>query len=178
VADVPILETPRLTLRGHVATDFAESAAMWADPVVTRHIGGRAFTNEESWARLLRYPGLWSILGYGYWVVRERASGAFVGEVGFADFHRAIEPSLGAMPEGGWVLVPGAHGKGYATEALRAALAWLEGARGPERTCCLIAPENASSLRVAHKCGYAEAARTTYKESPAVILHRGSASPR
>ncbi len=40
-AEVPILETERLRLRGHRRDDFAASAAMWADPIVTRYIGGK-----------------------------------------------------------------------------------------------------------------------------------------
>ena len=40
--EVPILETERLRLRGHRVDDFAASAAMWADPIVTRYIGGKA----------------------------------------------------------------------------------------------------------------------------------------
>ena len=50
------------------------------------HIGGKPFTREESWARLLRYGGLWSLLGYGYWAVRDKESGRFAGELGFAGF--------------------------------------------------------------------------------------------
>ena len=59
---------------------------MWADPQVTRFIGGKTLTEEESWTKFLRYAGLWPFLGFGYWVVEEKASLAFVGEIGFADF--------------------------------------------------------------------------------------------
>ena len=90
--DVPVLETERLRLRGHRLDDFAASSAMWADEVVTRYIGGRPFTEEEVWARLLRYVGHWALVGYGYWVLEEKATGAFVGEMGFGDFKRDIQP--------------------------------------------------------------------------------------
>jgi RimJ/RimL family protein N-acetyltransferase len=62
-------------------------------------------------------------LSYGYWAVEEKTSGRYVGELGFADFKRDIVPSIEGMPELGWALVPQFHGKGYATEALRAAVA-------------------------------------------------------
>src|SRR6266852_5354978 len=101
---VPAVDTERLTLRGHRLEDFGECAAMWADPEVTRHIGGRPFSAEEVWTKLLRYVGHWSLMGFGYWVIREKASGRFVGEVGFADFKRDIEPSLVSAPEIGWAL--------------------------------------------------------------------------
>ena len=37
----------------------------------------------------------------------------------------------------------------------------------------MIAPDNAPSLRVARKCGYAEYARTTYKGEPTMLFERG-----
>ena len=145
---------------------------MWGDAAVTRYIGGRPFTREEVWARLLRYVGHWALLGYGFWAVEEKATGSFVGEVGFADFKREIEPTIGDTPEAGWVLDPRMHGKGYATEALRAALTWADGRFESGRTVCIIHPENAVSLRVAAKCGYREFCRTTYKGQPAVLFGR------
>src|SRR6266702_2744519 len=139
---VPELETDRLILRPHVREDFDESYALWSDETVTRFIGGKPFSREEVWSRLLRY---------GYWVIREKNSGRFVGEIGFADYQRDIEPPLGA-PEIGWALMPSMHGIGYATEAVRGALTWAD-AKWPERgTVCIIAPDNVASRRVAAKC--------------------------
>lgn len=169
---VPVLQTERLVLRGHTPADFDESAAVWADPLVTRHIGGRPSTREEAWARVLRYAGLWALLGYGYWTVRERESGRFAGEVGFADFRREVTPSLEGAPEAGWVLAPWAHGRGFATEAVRAALAWADTHLAAPRTVCMIAPENAASLHVAEKCGYRELARGSYKGEETIICER------
>ncbi|MBN9663635.1 MAG: GNAT family N-acetyltransferase [Acidobacteria bacterium] len=169
---IPVLETDRLRLRGHRTEDFPASAAMWADAVVTRYIGGQPFAEEECWARFLRYAGLWHHLGFGYWVVEDRASRQFLGEVGLADFHRAIEPSIQGMPELGWVLSPHAQGRGVATEAVRAALGWCDAVLGAPRTVCLIHPENAASLRVAWKCGFHECCRTSYKGHPTVLLDR------
>jgi RimJ/RimL family protein N-acetyltransferase len=169
---VPTIESERLTLRGHVVDDFDDSAAMWAEPEVTRHIGGRPFTREESWSRLLRYVGHWSALGFGYWVVSEKLSGRFVGEVGFSDFKRELVPSFGGAPEIGWVLSTSAHGRGFATEAARAAVAWGETHFGSARTVCLINPENLASIRVAAKCGYKEFARASYKGGPTILFER------
>jgi RimJ/RimL family protein N-acetyltransferase len=176
----PEIDTERLTLRAHALSDFDESAAMWGDPLVTRHIGGRPFTAEEVWGRLLRYAGLWALLGYGYWVVRERATGRFVGEVGLADFRRDITPSLGGAPEAGWVLAPSAHGHGFATEAVSAVLAWgdeqlAKPGQGRPRMVCLIDPGNAASLRVAEKCGFRELARGEYRGEGTLILERPGA---
>ena len=85
ISTVPLLETERLRLRGHRLEDLSDSAAMWADPRVTQYIRPRPFTAEESWARLLRYIGHWALLGFGYWVIEEKATGKFIGECGFAN---------------------------------------------------------------------------------------------
>ena len=168
---VPVLETERLRLRGHALGDFEALAEMWADPIVVRHISGKPSTREESWARLLRYPGMWALLGYGFWLIEEKESGRFVGEGGFADFKRAIEPVFDA-PEQGWALAPWAHGQGFASEALSAMLTWGEAHFSRRDFICMIAPENAPSIRLAERHGYREAARSTYKGDPTILFRR------
>ena len=168
----PILTTERLVLRGHRSADLAVSAAMWADAAVVRHISGQPSSLAESWARLLRYGGLWSLLGFGYWLVEERGTGAFVGEVGFADFRRELEPGFGDAPEAGWVLSRPAQGRGFAREAMATALRWADAHLLSGRTVCMIAPENAPSLHLAQACGYVEYARSTYHGEPTLLLER------
>jgi RimJ/RimL family protein N-acetyltransferase len=170
----PVLETERLRLRPYRADDLPEYAAMWADPLVTRHIGGTPLSMESAWWKILRHAGHWALLGFGYWVVEERASERLVGEVGFVDFKRDITPSLAGTPEIGWALVPRAHGAGFATEAARAAIAWGDARFSGAPTVCLIAPENAASIRVAAKCGYREHVTTTYAGAPMVVFRRGA----
>lgn len=175
--EVPVIETERLRLRGHRPEDFAESAAMWADPVVTRYIGGKPLTEEDVWARLLRYVGHWAWMGFGYWVVEEKASGDFAGEVGLSDWKREIVPSLKGVPEVGWVLATRAHGKGYAREAVRAVIAWGDANVSTAnavlgRMVCIIHPEHVRSIRVAEKCGFQQVQRTTYQGEPTILFSR------
>ncbi len=176
------ITTERLTLRPHGPEDFDDMCAMWSDPAVTRHIGGRAFSREEVWARLLRYAGIWSLFGYGMWAVRDRASGDFVGDVGFLNLRRTVVPPFGDRPELGFVLARDAHGQGYATEAARAALewgdrAWGDRAWGDRETICMIAPDNAASIRVAVKLGYREVSRSVYMGDPVVLFARRGVRP-
>ncbi|HEX6858670.1 MAG TPA: GNAT family N-acetyltransferase [Caulobacteraceae bacterium] len=170
---VPVVETERLRLRRHRLADFEPMLAMWADPEVTRFIGGRPSTREETWSRLLRYIGHWEALGFGYWAVEDKASGAFIGDIGFADFKREMQPSFEGMPELGWALAPAAHGKGYATEAVRAAADWGDAHFGGARMVCMISPENAPSIRVAEKNGFRQFAETLFKGSPSLLFERG-----
>jgi RimJ/RimL family protein N-acetyltransferase len=64
------------------------------------------------------------------------------------------------------------HGKGYATEAVRAALAWGDERFQKARTVCLVNPENSVSRHVAQKCGYREFHRGSYKGQPTLLFER------
>ena len=99
-------------------------------------------------------------------------TGAFVGEVGFADYRRDLQPSIHGTPEIGWALMPAAQGRGIATEAVRAAVAWGDGAFADPRTVCIIDPGNLPSLRVAEKLGYRAILQTVYKGDPTLLLER------
>jgi RimJ/RimL family protein N-acetyltransferase len=169
---VPELTTERLVLRGHRLEDFDDSCAMWGDAEVCRFIGGQPSTAEEVWSRLLRYAGHWAMLGFGYWVIEDRASGRFAGEAGFFDLNRAVDPPFNGAPEIGWALAPWAQGRGMASEAIAAVTAWGDAQFGSARTVCMIAPANTPSVRVADKAGYREYARATYKGSPTVLYER------
>lgn len=168
---IPVIETERLRMRGHTHADLDATAAMWADPNVTRHIGGKPSTREESWARLIRYPGHWALMGYGFWLLEEKATGRLVGEAGFADFKRSIDPPF-TEPEQGWALASWAHGQGFASEAIAAQLAWAENHFGRVPFVCMIDPGNAPSIKVAEKHGYREFARSTYKGEPSILFRR------
>ena len=168
----PVLETSRLRLRGFRADDFDAWFAFTRTPAFYRYLSPEAMPAEEIWKLLLRSAGHWVIMGYGFWAVEEKATGHFVGGVGFLHLLRAIEPPLGEAPEIGWVLDPARHGQGYASEAVAAVLAWGENHFGPVRTVCIIHPENEPSLRLAAKFGYREYARATYHAEPIVLLER------
>ena len=124
---------------------------------MVRSTSGQPIARQDVWTRLLRHPGHWSLFGFGYWLVFERASGRFVGELGLARFERDFlqpYPELGALPEAGWVLLPWAQGRGFASEAMTAILAW-QGRRDPSSpNFCIIHPENAHSMQLAGKLGF------------------------
>lgn len=168
----PVLLTARLTLRAHRVADHADSLWLWSDPDVARHIGGSPSTAEEVWSRIMRYGGLWPLLGYGYWHVSETATGRFLGEAGLADFRRTLEGVGAFAPEAGWAFVPAAHGQGYAREAVSAILAWADATLSDARTVCMIAPANAPSVRLAERLGYRPLPGSTYRGQETLLFER------
>jgi hypothetical protein len=103
---IPVLKTERLRLRGYQASDLAPLLAMWQQPQFYRYITGQPAAESDVWPRMLRDTGLWAVCGFGYWAIEEKATGEYVGAVGFADFRRDMAPSLGEWPEVGWSLAP------------------------------------------------------------------------
>ncbi|MBS9477911.1 GNAT family N-acetyltransferase [Ancylobacter radicis] len=168
----PTLTTPRLILRTHRREDFEAYAAMWAEPAVIRFIGGQPFAREAAWSRFLRHPGLWQFLGFGSFAVEERASGAFIGEVGFHDFKRALTPSIEGTMEAGWVFAGAAQGKGYAREAMIAALGWADAHGRGDRLTCMIQEGHDASLHIAGRLGFTRAGLGLYGGREMVLLER------
>lgn len=170
----PILLTDRLRLDGHRADDLEALAAVWQQPAVYAHVGdGRPRIREEVWVRLLRSVGHWTLLGYGAWIVRDRASGALLGEIGLLEARREIEPALDA-PELSWLLAPEAQGRGIAREGLAAVLGWAD-AQGIARTVCIIDPANAASIRLAAHAGFGQTGTATYRDRPVNLYARAAA---
>lgn len=166
------IETPRLVLRRHEARDFEPYAAMWSDAAVVRYIGGIGFSREQAWTRFLRQAGVWQVMGFGFFAIEEKATGAFIGEAGFHELRRDLDPSIEGTLEAGWGLMPHAHGKGYASEAVAAALGWAAGRFAAMRTTCIVEPENVASIAVAARLGFREFARTHYHGRPIVLFER------
>lgn len=170
--NTPVIETTNLKLRGHTLEDFEALKTMWADPKVVEHITGIPSTEQQSWMRLMNYLGHWKLMGFGYWAIEEKKSGAYVGEIGFADFKREITPSISGTPESGWILAPAFHGKGYATEALKAILEWGDKNLPVKKSVCIIGPENVRSIALAEKCGYRKVTDTTFAGKPTILFER------
>ena len=169
---IPVIETQRLRLRAPRAEDFEAYLAIWSEPAVFRFTLGVAPAREDAWMRYLRNLGHWALMGVGTWLIEERASGRIIGDVGIFDFKRTVTPSLEGKLEIGWVLSGAAHGEGFASEAARAAINWLNRERGEQEIYCIISPENASSLRLAEKLNFKPISSTIYKSHAIIMLRR------
>lgn len=138
---VPVLTTRRLILRPPVASDFDAWAAVMADEIASRYILG-PLTRGQAWRSLCTMAGSWMLYGYGNFSVLEKESGRWVGRVG--PWH----PDPWPGPEIGWVFARDYWGRGYATEAARAAVDWVASI-GWTRMVHVIHPENTASMAVA-----------------------------
>lgn len=172
----PELTTDRLRLRGYVQGDFMWFNETWQSAAVNRHTGGRIRPRSENWPRFLLNFGQWELFGYGFWMIERRADGERIGIAGLMHAMRDIE-EIEAYPEAGWVLAEPAFGKGYATEAIRAVLAWADDHLDTPQTGCIIEPGNTASIGVARKIGYRSTGMVAFEddEIETFVRPRGSA---
>lgn len=175
ISTAPELLTDRLRLRAHRREDTALLALLWQDPLVMQHFGGEAMPDEDIWNRLLRYLGHWVANGFGMWAMEERATGAYVGDVGLFEGRRGLGERFDTAPEAGWMLVPAAHGRGFAQEGMRAALEWGAERYGWPRTVCMIDGANLPSIRTAESLGYQAAGEGTYRGKTIALFERYAA---
>ncbi len=172
---IPTLETERLLLRALVPADFEAYFELWRNEEVVRYTTGAASDRETTWARMLRSAGHWHHLGFGFFAVQEKASGTLIGEVGFLELRRAIVPTLEGTLETGWIISPEFQGKGYAAEAVAAALQWAAATFPAMPYTCIIDPDNHRSLKLADKLGFRKIAEGIYKDHPVLVLSRSAA---
>lgn len=117
----PVLKTERLLLRPWCDEDLAPFAAMNADPEGMRYFPA-TLSHAESDALAGRILEGFAARGFGNWAVEVPGVTPFVGFVGLSvpRFEAPFMPCV----EIGWRLARACWGKGYATEAARAALAF------------------------------------------------------
>jgi len=143
-----ILVTERLILRYQQRSDVPALVDLWADPDVTRYLGGprdrewleSVFeeTAEEPYAEEC-----------DLWPVVERATGRVVGHCGLLEKEVEGTPEI----ELTYVFARFAWGRGYATEMGRALKDYAFEELRLQRLIALIEPENVASERVARKIG-------------------------
>lgn len=169
---IPVLETERLRLRGITVEDLDRYCALWQDDSVVRYTSGARLSREAVWARVLRVTGHWQLMRFGFFAIEHKASGQLIGEAGFHDLHRDIEPSLEGTLESGWMLLPEFHGQGIAREVMDRAIAWAEDRFPTMHFTAIIDADNGPSRRLAERLGFSEERATTYNAQPTLIYRR------
>ena len=139
------LTTDRLTLRPHHLSDWPAFRDFYASDRAG-FVGGPVEV-RQAWWYFAGDRGHWDLHGYG-WFMIEDATGV-IGTCGphFPAHHAEIEI--------GWFLFAGAEGRGYATEAARAALDWAWTVIDAPRIVSYIDAGNTASKRVAARLGAA-----------------------
>ena len=160
--------TERLALRPFTLADHADYARITADPDVMRYVGmGKPNTPDLAWRSMSAMLGHWELLGYGLWALALR-DGPLLGHVGYIDV-----PGWPGF-ELGWLLGREHWGQGYAFEAASAALRIAREELRRDRVISLIRPENAPSIRLAHKLGAAKEGVVDLMGSPAELFVHSS----
>ena len=144
----PVLTTERLALRRFTSGDLELLVRFYADPDVTRFLGG--VKNREQARDLLqqrildyyeRHPG------FGVWATIERATGACIG------MHVLNHIQGEAFIQVGFILSREVWGRGYATEMAAEILRYGFVDRGLPQIVAIAHPDNTASLHVLEKIG-------------------------
>ena len=144
------IQTPHLLLRRWRDSDLPAFAALNGDPRVMEFMP-KLLSREESDAMAARIRMLMTIQGFGFWAVEVPGIADFIGFVGL---HRpSFEASFTPCVEIGWRLARAHWGKGYATEAARAALAHGFMALGLDEIVSFTVPTNRRSRAVMERLG-------------------------
>ncbi|MFT3688026.1 GNAT family N-acetyltransferase [Paenirhodobacter sp.] len=143
--DIPVIETERMVMRAPCADDLPALYEFYESDR-SRHVGGPC-SHEQAWRSLAMEIGHWALRGYGRWTLIEKASEEIVGMVGI------FNPEGWPEPEVGWDLFNGYEGRGYATEAGRAARAYAYDTLGMKTIISLTRLANTQSAAVAQRLG-------------------------
>ena len=110
-------------------------------------MGRGPFDRQGAWREIAFFLGHFELRGYTHWALELRETGELVGRCG--PYYPEGWPAL----EVGWLLGREHWGKGYASEAARAALGFAWSELGAERVVSLVLPGNERSARVARGLG-------------------------
>jgi RimJ/RimL family protein N-acetyltransferase len=158
------LETARLRLRGWREHDLAPFATLNADPCVMEFLP-RPLDRAESDALASRIRDHFTCRGFGLWAVEAPGVAEFIGFVGLAvpSFTAHFTPCV----EIGWRLAHEYWGRGYATEAAEAALAFGFRHLALDEIVSFTVPSNWRSRRVMERLGMKRSASDDF-EHPAI----------
>lgn len=160
------LETARLRLEPWNDSHYEGLRVMDSDAGVMRYINnGIVKTPEETREGIRRVNARWEKYGFSWWAIKEKPTGAIVG----AACLQHLANVDGAPLEIGWRLVPEHTGKGYATEAAEAIIAFAAERVGATYLVAVAEPENIPSQRVMQRLGMTWKAIEEHYDVPCVV---------
>lgn len=168
------LVTARLLLRPQRSDDLRALYDLTADEQMRRFLSPDPPSLEDSYRRLMMVLGGWATLGYSNFVVIERESGDHVGSCGVFRMVRSLDDgSDEESDEAGWLVAQDRWGRGYAREAMTAALGWFDAAFG-RPTVCMIVPGNIASERLAARLGFVPDREALHKGDRVMLYARNA----
>lgn len=145
-----MLRTERLLLRPWRDADLEPFAAMCADPRVMEYFPALV-SRAESDEIAGRVRCHLEELGYGLWALEVPGEAEFIGFTGLS--RPRFEAHFTPCVEIGWRLAAAHWGRGYATEAARAALRFGFATAKLEEIVSMTVPANRRSIHVMEKLG-------------------------
>jgi RimJ/RimL family protein N-acetyltransferase len=162
------IRTERLLLRRWTQPDRGPFAELNADPRVMEHFPS-VLTRAASDAMVERIEAHFERHGFGLWAVEVIDQAPFIGFVGLAV--PAFEAHFTPCVEVGWRLATQFWGRGYATEAARACVAFAFDQAGLLEIVSMTVPENIRSRRVMERLGMTHAPADDF-DHPTLPDHR------
>ncbi|MEM1330509.1 MAG: GNAT family N-acetyltransferase [Planctomycetota bacterium] len=162
------IRTERLLLREPRLEDAAPLMAVFGDPEAMRYIGdGNVRTLEQIQESMAKRIALLEARGHTMWTVQHLSSGEVLGDCG-------IIPIAWKGPEIelGYRFRPSAWGRGYATEASRAALTHFRSLGTGIDPIAVTDTRNDASGKVLQKIGFVFAGRTDAYYGETLHLYR------
>ncbi|MDP5218200.1 GNAT family N-acetyltransferase [Ruegeria sp. 2205SS24-7] len=154
----PIISTSRLTLRAPTPDDLGAYLAFYSAPnELSGGYRGRRDKDEVT-TILKRNIEHWETKGFGIWLLRRVGEQEVLGACGL------VHPDDWPRHELTWWLMPEARGKGYATEASRAVIAWAYDEQGWPAVETHMRDENLPARRLAARLGGRKIARDTFPD--------------
>ena len=149
------LRTSRLLLRPWRDEDLAAFAEMSEDPIVMEYLLSLSHRGLSAEAWVARARAHWDEHGFGQWVVELPGAASFIGVVGLGVV--SYEAAFTPVVELAWRLARPYWGRGYATEAARAALDYGFCQLGLTEIVAVTVPANQRSRRVMERLGMTRA---------------------
>ncbi len=140
------IETERLLLRPPILADLEPFTIMRSDFERSKYAGG-GLDAAGAWTRFMSWVGAWQMYDFGMFSVIEKSTQTWIGNIGpvnMYDWHGQ---------EFGWALIESADGKGFAQEAVKAALNWCFANLPFDEYVHSISPENPASSTLAKRIG-------------------------
>jgi RimJ/RimL family protein N-acetyltransferase len=166
LADTPVIETARLTLRAPRMADWEPWFAFTQDDRSAFIRGHAPMQLGQAWRAFAHVTGMWALRGYGSFVFSLRDSEDAIGMTG--PWHPMDWPER----ELGWTLwSAGVEGRGYAFEAAAAARDFAFSNLGWDTAVSYIDPENVRSIALAERLGAVRDpdARVPHPDTPTLV---------